>query len=75
MQQLQASNPESCFQLVMKREIDVATNFFPSIRSSVSTDSSGEVDIFRHDGDSVSVDGAEVGVLEKSDEVSLSCLL
>ena len=67
MQLLQASNPESCFQLVMKREIDVVTNSFPSIQSSVATDSSGEVDVFWHDGDSVSVDGAEVGVLEECD--------
>ena len=33
------------------------------------------MDVLGHDGDAVSVNGAEVGVLEKSYEVSLSCFL
>lgn len=33
------------------------------------------MDVLGHDGNAVSVDGAEVGVLEESDEVSLSGLL
>ena len=33
------------------------------------------MDVLGHDGDAVSVDSAQVGVLEQSHEVSLSCLL
>merc|ERR1739848_569199 len=36
---------------------------------SLTSDSSGELDILGHDGDSLGVDGAEVGVLEETDEV------
>jgi len=41
----------------------------------VSSNSLGELEIPGHDGDSLGVDGAEVGVLEERDEVSLSGLL
>jgi len=41
----------------------------------VSSDSLGELEVSGHDGDSLGVDGAEVGVLEERDEVSLSGLL
>jgi hypothetical protein len=37
----------------------------------LSTDSSGQLDIFGHDGDALGVDGAQVGVLEQADKVSL----
>ena len=43
--------------------------------SSLSTDSPGELDVLGHDGDPLGVDGAQVGVLEESDEVSLAGLL
>ena len=42
---------------------------------SLTSDSSGELHVLWHDGDSLGVDGAEVGVLEESDHVSLSGLL
>merc|ERR1712066_397286 len=42
---------------------------------SLTSDSSGELHVLGHDGDSLGVDGAEVGVLEESDHVSLSGLL
>ena len=42
---------------------------------SVSSDSSGELHVLWHDGDSSGVDGAEVGVLEETDHVGLSSLL
>ena len=41
----------------------------------VSSDSLGELKVTGHDGDSLGVDGAQVGVLEQGDEVSLSSLL
>ena len=43
--------------------------------STFSTDSSGQLDILGHDGHSLGVDGAQVGVLEQADEVSLGRLL
>merc|ERR1712013_570980 len=42
---------------------------------SLAPDSSGELHVLRHDGNSLGVDSAEVGVLEESDHVSLSGLL
>ena len=43
--------------------------------SSLSSDSSGQLDVLGHDGDSLGVDGAQVGVLEEPNKVSLTCLL
>ena len=42
---------------------------------SLASDSSSELHVLGHDGNSLGVDGAEVGVLEESDHVSLSGLL
>ena len=42
---------------------------------SVTSDSSGELHVLWHDGNSSGVDGTEVGVLEESDHVSFSGLL
>lgn len=45
------------------------------VLSALPSDSPGELDVFGHDGDPLGVDGAEVGVLEEPDEVSLAGLL
>ena len=42
---------------------------------SVSSDSLGKLEISGHDGNSLGVDGAEVGVLEEGDEVGLGGFL
>ena len=42
---------------------------------SLAADSAGELEVLGHDGDSLGVNGAQVGVLEQSNEVSLSSLL
>ena len=42
---------------------------------SVTTDSLGKLKVLGHDGDPLSVDGAEVGVFEEGDQVGLSCFL
>ena len=42
---------------------------------SLSSDSSGQLHVLWHDGDSLGVNGAQVGVLEKTNHVSLSSLL
>ena len=40
-----------------------------------ATDAAGELDVLRHDGDTLGVDGAKVGVFEQADKVCLGCLL
>jgi len=42
---------------------------------TLSSDSSGQLDVLGHDCDPLGVDGTQVGVLEKSDQISLASLL
>ena len=42
---------------------------------ALTTEAAGELDVLGLDGDALGVDGAEVGVLEEGDEVSLNGLL
>jgi len=42
---------------------------------SLSPDSPGELDVLWHDGHTLGVDGAQVGVLEQTDQVGLTSLL
>lgn len=42
---------------------------------SLASDASGKLDVLGHDGDSLGVDGAQVGVFEESDEVGLAGFL
>ena len=41
----------------------------------LSPDPPGQLDVLWHDGHTLGVDGAEVGVLEQSDQVGLTGLL
>ena len=41
----------------------------------LAPDAARELNVLRHDGDALRVDGAQVGVLEQADEVRLGCLL
>ena len=43
--------------------------------STLAADSTGQLNVLGHDGDALGVDGAQVGVLEETDEVSLRRLL
>ena len=43
--------------------------------SSLSSDSSGQLDVLWHDGNSLGVDGTQVGIFEKTNQVSLRGLL
>lgn len=43
--------------------------------STLATDSSGKLNIFRHDSDTFGVDGAQVGVFEQAHQVSLASFL
>ena len=42
---------------------------------ALSADTAGQLDVLGHDGDTLGVDGAQVGVLEETDQVSLAGLL
>ena len=42
---------------------------------ALSTDAAGQLNVLGHDGNTLGVDGAEVGILEEADEVGLSGLL
>ena len=42
---------------------------------ALSADAAGELNVLGHDGDTLGVDGAQVGVLEETDEVGLGSLL
>ena len=42
---------------------------------ALTTDAAGKLDVLWHDGDTLGVDGTEVGVLEEANEVGLGCLL
>ena len=41
----------------------------------LASDAPGQLDILWHDGHALSVDGAQVGVLEEADQVGLGSLL
>jgi hypothetical protein len=43
--------------------------------SALATDPPGQLDVLRHDGDTLGVDGAQVRILEETDQVSLAGLL
>ena len=42
---------------------------------SLATDPPGQLDVLGHDGHTLGVDGAQVGVLEQTDQVGLASLL
>ena len=43
--------------------------------SPLATDSSGQLDVLGHDGDTLGMDGAQVGVLEQADQVGFASFL
>ena len=43
--------------------------------STLSTDATCQLDVFGHDGDTLGVDGAQVGVLKQTHQVGLAGLL
>ena len=43
--------------------------------SSLSTDSSGQLDVLWHDGDTLGMDGTQVGVLKQTNQISLTGFL
>ena len=46
-----------------------------STKRKVSVHAAGQLDVLGHDGDTLGVDGAQVGVLEQADQVGFRGLL
>lgn len=46
-----------------------------SLLSSFSSNSPGELDVFRHNSDTFSVDGAQICVFKQADEIGFGCFL
>ena len=61
--------------MALKRAFGVIGRVEDCFLGTFSTDSAGQLDILWHDGDALGVDGAKVGILEETDEVSLRRLL
>ena len=57
-----------------EKDRNVCVFWWCSLRS-LSSDSSGQLDVFGHDGNSPGVDGAQVGVLKQPYKVGLHCFL
>ena len=47
----------------------------PRHLSTLSADTAGQLNVLGHDGDTLGVDGAQVGVLEQTNQVRLAGLL
>ena len=60
---------------VDKRRLAFAEYYSTGSLSPLTTDASGQLNVLGHDGDTLSVDGAEVGVLEQTDKVGFASLL
>lgn len=61
--------------MVLKRTFVVGLQGVVCCLSTLSTDAAGQLDVLGHDGHTLGVDGAQVGILEKSNQVSLRGLL
>ena len=61
--------------MALKRAFGVIGWFFFHFLGAFPTDSAGQLDVLGHDGDALGVDGAEVGILEETDQIRLGRLL
>ena len=60
-----------CYRVITTVEYSVRAKHL----GAFTTDTACQLDVFWHDGNTLGVDGAEVGILEQADEVGLSGLL
>ena len=61
--------------MALKRAVGVMVRYVFYFLSTLSADTAGQLDVLRHDGNALGVDGAKVGILEETNEVSLGSLL
>jgi hypothetical protein len=67
----------------MPKEVEVVNSCWSSVRwkrkrhrlRALTTEAAGKLDVLALDGDTLGVDGAEVGIFEEGDEVCLNGLL
>ena len=50
-------------------------NCLEGFLGTLTTDTPGQLDVLGHDGDTLGVDSAQVGIFEETDQVSLRCFL
>jgi hypothetical protein len=62
------------FERWVRRFVTVRCFRFRYLRA-FPADTTGQLDILGHDGDSLGVDGAQVGILKEPHQISLGCLL
>jgi len=58
-----------------KQEDNILVDPYNQELCPLSANSSGELDVLGHDGHSLGVDGAQVGVLEETNQVGLTGFL
>ena len=63
-------SPEICISLQVCERCKTL-----SFLGTLSADAAGELNVFRHDGDMLGVDGTEVCVLEESNQARFTCFL
>ncbi len=66
--------PKSVISIVSKQCHNLFTLSFPNL-VALTAEATGKLDVLGLDGDTLGVDGAQVGVLEEGDEVRLDGLL
>ena len=59
-----------CFVALIKGRLGIVNNRHKDL-STLSADAAGKLDVLGHDCHPLGVDGAQVGVFEEADEVSL----
>lgn len=62
-------------RVVLKRTVLFDRSRMREKLSALSADAAGQLDVLGHDGDTLGVDGAQVGVLEETHQVGLAGLL
>ena len=60
--------------VVLEQESNKA-NCLEGFLGTLTTDTPGQLDVLGHDGDTLGMDGAQVGVFKETDEVSLGSFL
>ena len=60
-----------CYRVITTVEYSVRAKHL----GAFTTDTACQLDVFWHDGNTLGVDGAQVGVLEETDQVCFGCFL
>ena len=61
--------------MALKRAVGVMVRYVFYFLSTLSADTAGQLDVLRHDGNALGVDGAQVGVFKQTNKIGLRCFL